>query len=1340
MEFIAVVIGLTWTKALACGLALATIFSGFGIAFGPWLGAGSEGGAAAPQYTDRAPIFIDSNVAFTAGNGVTGGDGSAGNPYVISGWNISAGAYGDYCIRITGTTAAYEVVGCQLSGAYGDWSYGALVLEGPGGLATNNHILDSGVGIWLGGDDVRADGNLVEDCGRGVAISASTNSILNNTIRNCSQGISNFWGDMGAEIMHNDISGNGEGIYLGGCGGGTVSNNQIESGGADITLVSSSAVGVVANTMLGGGIMILGNSQTHWDSNIIALSNTVGGRPVLQVSGQIGGVVDADSGQVILANCSGVTVRNQSCGNVSQGISLGYCDNCTVEASELDGCSQGVLIEESVDNAVTACNFTSNEIGIVLDGNSGRNAVEGNALRGNRVGIQIDGGFVAGSSVSWNVLESNAIGIRARSQSAVCEISNDTLSGNGVGISLDGSRFADVRDCNVSGGTVGVAISGADNNRVFGCDIWDNDFGVTVDDSHDNYLGGNTIANCTRRIGWPATRTFEGGLDVNASDLSQVDMSVTEGWLTLLADYEGFRRTVAVDNASVFDVAISGAANAIDLDLAIFLDGAAGQPLDGDAQWQEIVTLDICRFNAVGSTYGTSADYCYCADADADEALRLYDPPDGTYIVSVVGYTLAEDPAQFDMAIDIERAASTGLVLRNSTANSFANCNFTANIVGANASWGSSGNRIWMNNFVGNPVGAWDDGVGEWNASYPLGGNYWDDYAGFDLNGGAAQDAPPADGFGDTPYAIGGGNQDCYPVMALLDGIYTDASAPVSSARLDYVDNLFEYCIVEADAADDYSGIADVELWWRHLPSLYGIEPWTNWTEYDMQMVAPPGTWFFAPTLLFGTGQGIYEFYTVATDHAGNREATPTEAQDTWYYDTEAPTSAVDTADDEYYWVNGDNLAVGASAFDNVGVGNVTLRYRYSDDQETWGNWTDFETGSGEPFAWSFDFPAGEGHYELCTFAVDLAGNPQAYWSAQLRQCGYDGTAPNVTEHSEPSATTGDAYLVEVSAMDDWGYIMPRVVYRVGSEPWTNVSMEHEADGYLRTKAIEIPPDMLDALQFYVVAEDLAHNWAVTPLKTVNVTDDDAPDADAGADVNAIVGRALAFNGSGSTDNIGIATMMWNFTDGGANVSLNGTVASYTFDAPGVYVVELAVMDDAGNVGTDIVNVTVSPPPDVTRPAAYAGEDIAGGSVGQAVEFNGSGSIDDVGIVNYTWTFAYNGTATYMFGEAPTFVFWTAGEYAVELNVSDAAGNWDVDSVIVTVNPLDDPLVGLSPPIILYIAVGLIVAVAIASALYISSRRGRINGPKGGANEPASPADVPNQVAPANENEGAPPR
>jgi PKD repeat protein len=76
---------------------------------------------------------------------------------------------------------------------------------------------------------------------------------------------------------------------------------------------------------------------------------------------------------------------------------------------------------------------------------------------------------------------------------------------------------------------------------------------------------------------------------------------------------------------------------------------------------------------------------------------------------------------------------------------------------------------------------------------------------------------------------------------------------------------------------------------------------------------------------------------------------------------------------------------------------------------------------------------------------------------------------------------------------------------------------------------------------------------------------------------------------------------------------------------------------------------------------------------GALVHFDGSGSTDNRGIISYTWTFV-DGISRKLIGENPTYTFTNAGIYTATLNVTDAAGNWDTDSMTVTVRDVTPPI------------------------------------------------------------------
>ena len=136
----------------------------------------------------------------------------------------------------------------------------------------------------------------------------------------------------------------------------------------------------------------------------------------------------------------------------------------------------------------------------------------------------------------------------------------------------------------------------------------------------------------------------------------------------------------------------------------------------------------------------------------------------------------------------------------------------------------------------------------------------------------------------------------------------------------------------------------------------------------------------------------------------------------------------------------------------------------------------------------------------------------------------------------------------------------------------------------------------------------------------------------------------------------------------------------------------------------DLKLVSYSYNPDGVLPVADAGEDITA-DAWDVFALNGTASYDNVGIVNYTWELTRDGNNTYLYGPEPELVLEAKGEYIIYLIVYDEAGNWDNDSVAVTIRD-EGMLAYLSAD---GIWVGLIALVAIALVLFFA-----LKGRKGG--------------------------
>ena len=195
---------------------------------------------------------------------------------------------------------------------------------------------------------------------------------------------------------------------------------------------------------------------------------------------------------------------------------------------------------------------------------------------------------------------------------------------------------------------------------------------------------------------------------------------------------------------------------------------------------------------------------------------------------------------------------------------------------------------------------------------------------------------------------------------------------------------------------------------------------------------------------------------------------------------------------------------------------------------------------------------------------------------------------------------------------------------------------------------------------------------AVSPINEV-------PVANAGIDQAIVLPvDSTTLDGSGSMDDVGISSYEWTFVSGPITPMIVSPSESITIvrdlSLPGTYALSLMVTDEQGAQSTDEVLIAVSPINEV--PVANAGIDQAIVLPVDSTTLDGSGSMDDIGISSYEWTFV-SGPITPMIvspSESITIVrdLSLPGTYALSLTVTDEQGAQSTDEVLIAVSPINE--------------------------------------------------------------------
>ncbi len=443
-----------------------------------------------------------------------------------------------------------------------------------------------------------------------------------------------------------------------------------------------------------------------------------------------------------------------------------------------------------------------------------------------------------------------------------------------------------------------------------------------------------------------------------------------------------------------------------------------------------------------------------------------------------------------------------------------------------------------------------------------------------------------------------------------------------------------ETCVFANATDPNGNEIASVALWYSHEDKPY--QRWAVDTE-------APYAFVFDATEAHG--DGVYEFYTIATDCAGNVQVTPA-SNDTWIViNSGVPVSAVDELDP---YQGSETFTVTATGSDPFGVQYIELWFSYEG-----GSYELYGSDSVMPYSWEFTAADGDGEYSFYSILVN----------------GLDQTELPPDEADATEINSGSVDLA--ASASDGGAGLDYVSYSVDGGSAVVVEVTDGSASY--------------DLSVTMSLADGAHSITVTAVDLLGWESSDQVDILVDTEPPELT---ILHPEDGSAVNLPDVEVSWSVSDEGTGVALTevrigggswatvvDTTALFEDLDDDIYTAEVRATDGAGNevtVSTTFEVDTIAPTVYITVPED--GSSLITSTVLVRWEQSDIGSGLDVVVVRIDageWLTAETNSST--------FSSVSEGEHTVDVMATDLAGNSDMDSVTFSVDG-SAPVIDITSP------------------------------------------------------------
>ena len=399
------------------------------------------------------------------------------------------------------------------------------------------------------------------------------------------------------------------------------------------------------------------------------------------------------------------------------------------------------------------------------------------------------------------------------------------------------------------------------------------------------------------------------------------------------------------------------------------------------------------------------------------------------------------------------------------------------------------------------------------------------------------------------------GNQGT-PAIAVVDVIAPDETAPTAVIVAPANGRIGVAVTLDGSASSDVGGRVVRYAW-------TAIERPAGSTAFPSPVVTLDPAFTFTPDKL-----GRYTVHLVVTDDSGN-ESAPASAV-VVVADTEAPTAVIDSP---AQGVAGQPLALSGARSTDAGGGRI-VRYTWAAIERPAGALA-FASAVVSPDPGFTFTPDKGGTWRLQLVATDDAGNASAPALAQVTVITPDTTPPTAVITAPAMGRLGVAIALDASASSDVGGRIVRYAWTAIERPAGSTAFASPI--VTNTPAFAFTPDRAGTWRVQLVATDDSGNESAPEAAVIRVlplTEPSSPDARLRVPPLVQEGATVTLDGSASTDRDGtIVRYQWSAlvrppgsTALATPVVTTGPAFTFVADRPGLYLVQLVVVDDAGLV------------------------------------------------------------------------------------------------------------------------------------------------------------------------------